>query len=43
MKIGRLNNLIIYGLIVVASLVLLYLAAISPEKFLDTSSIYQGF
>ena len=43
MKIGRLNDFIVYGLIVVASLVILYLAAISPEKFLDTSSVYQGF
>jgi len=43
MNVGQPTKLIVYLLIVVVSLAILYLMAVSPPDFLDTASVYQGF
>ena len=43
MKATHITEKVIYLLIVLLSLAILALVAISPEGFLNTGSIYRGF
>lgn len=43
MKATRLTEPLIYLAVILLSLAILLLLAISPAGFLDTSAVYQGF